>query len=136
MNRAPARNAARRLRAPTLIALCMSVASPGVAQSPAAAPAAKSPAVPVQAAPGTRLSYSKSGVSRSARAATPPAPYVFRLTRRDGTPQEVRIPIKDGNSENRVDRRLSDGFERQLDRKTYSIEGDDGEDVLLNERLG
>ncbi|MCU0759431.1 MAG: hypothetical protein MUF07_09615 [Steroidobacteraceae bacterium] len=103
--------------------------------APAAAPAA--PAAPTaKAQPAPRLSYSNKWRIEVSEGANSSGALVFRLTPRDGTAQEVRIPIADGTSENRVARRLRDGFRRQLDGKTYEVEVDDGEDVLLKKRLG
>jgi hypothetical protein len=61
---------------------------------------------------------------------------VFRVTPKDGEPIEVRIAIKNGTSENAVARRIRDGLRAGLPKDDFSVEVDDGEDVLLKKRYG
>lgn len=60
----------------------------------------------------------------------------FQLTPKDGEPQLVEVPIKDGRSENGVARDIRDGFKAALDPKGFKVEVDDGEDVLVKRRSG
>jgi hypothetical protein len=61
---------------------------------------------------------------------------VFRVTPLGGQPIEVRAAIEDGTSENAVARRVRDAFRAALPKESYSVETDDGEDVLLKKRYG
>jgi hypothetical protein len=60
----------------------------------------------------------------------------FQLTPKDGEPQLVEVPIKDGRSENGVARDIRATFKSALDSKRFKIEVDDGEDVLVKRRSG
>jgi hypothetical protein len=61
---------------------------------------------------------------------------VFRVTPQAGQPIEVRAAIENGTSENAVARRIRDAFRAALPKESYSVETDDGEDVLLKARYG
>jgi len=60
----------------------------------------------------------------------------FQVTPKDGEPQLVEVPIKDGRTENGVARDIRDTFESALDPKRFKAEVDDGEDVLVKRRSG
>jgi len=60
----------------------------------------------------------------------------FRVTPKGGTPVEVTVNIKDGRSENGVAADVKNAFKAALDKKTYKVEGDDFEDVLVKKRSG
>jgi hypothetical protein len=61
---------------------------------------------------------------------------LFRVTPKDGQPIDVRVAIEDGTSENAVARRIRDAFRAALPKQSYSVETDDGEDVLVKKRYG
>jgi hypothetical protein len=60
----------------------------------------------------------------------------FRVTPKGGTPVEVTVNIKDGRSENGVASDVKNAFKAALDKKTYKVEGDDFEDVLVKKKSG
>ena len=49
---------------------------------------------------------------------------------------EVAVPIAKGTSENAVARKIRDVLREKLDPKAYSVEVDDGEDVLVKKAAG
>jgi uncharacterized protein YxjI len=61
---------------------------------------------------------------------------LFRVTPDKGTPVDVTVQIKDGRGENKVAQDIKDAMKKTLDPKTYHIEVDDGEDVLVKKRKG
>lgn len=61
---------------------------------------------------------------------------VFRVTPQAGQPIDVRVAIENGTSENAVARRIRDAFRAALPKDAYSVETDDGEDVLIKKRYG
>jgi hypothetical protein len=61
---------------------------------------------------------------------------LFRLTPKEGTATDVSVAIKDGRSENHVASDVRDALKAGLDSKTYKVEKDDGEDVLVKKRTG
>ncbi len=60
----------------------------------------------------------------------------FRVTPKDGTPIDVRVPLEDGRGEDGCARDIRDMFKATFDKKTYKIEIDDEEDVLVKKRKG
>ncbi|MDP9197995.1 MAG: hypothetical protein M3O07_02105, partial [Pseudomonadota bacterium] len=60
----------------------------------------------------------------------------FRLTPKDQTPIDVRVQLKDGRGEDGCARDIRDAFKAALDKKTYKVEVDDEEDVLVKRRKG
>ena len=60
----------------------------------------------------------------------------FRLTPKDGTPIEIPVTLKKGRSEDGCARDIRDAFKAALDKKTYKVEVDDGEDVLVKKHHG
>jgi hypothetical protein len=61
---------------------------------------------------------------------------LFRITPDQGTPIDVKVAIDDGRGENAVAGDIKRAMEKVLDRKTYHVEVDDGEDVLVKKRKG
>ena len=61
---------------------------------------------------------------------------VFLFTAVEGAPQEVRIPLSKGTSENDVAKKAVKVFKEALDTKTYHFERDDWEDVLVKKKMG
>lgn len=60
----------------------------------------------------------------------------FRVKPEDAEPIEVSVSIEDGRSENGVARDIRDAFQEQLPAGRYSVETDDGEDVLVKKDFG
>jgi hypothetical protein len=60
----------------------------------------------------------------------------LRVTPDGGEAIDVAVPIPAGQSENEVARHIQDSLGSALDRKTYEVEMDDGEDVLVKRRGG
>jgi hypothetical protein len=60
----------------------------------------------------------------------------FRLTPKDGAPVEINVHLKKGRGEDGCARDIRDAFKAALDEKTYKVEIDDGEDVLVKKRTG
>jgi hypothetical protein len=96
---------------------------PATASStPAAAPAAK---------PAKKLSYTDDYRINVNHDAGSDGEIVFTLTPRDGAAQEVRVPIKKGTSENNVAQEIKKAFVAQVGTHGYSIEMEDGENVII-----
>lgn len=60
----------------------------------------------------------------------------FRLTPKDGAPVEVNVAIPKGRGENQIAQDISKTFQTTVDKETYKVEVDDGEDVLVKKRKG
>ena len=60
----------------------------------------------------------------------------FRLTPKDGTPIDVPVHLKKGRGEDGCARDIRDAFKAALDQKSYKLEIDDGEDVLVKKHSG
>ena len=61
---------------------------------------------------------------------------VFRVTPRQGEPVEVNVAIRSGRSENHVAKDVRDAFAATLSPDRYTVEVDDGEDVLIKKKDG
>lgn len=61
---------------------------------------------------------------------------VFRFTPKGGVAFDVVVPVPDGTSENHVARTIRDTLRQKLDAKSYHVEVDDGEDVLVKRLSG
>jgi hypothetical protein len=61
---------------------------------------------------------------------------VFRVTPRQGEATDVSVRIRSGRAENNVARDVRDAFAATLSPQRYSIEVDDGEDVLIKKKEG
>lgn len=61
---------------------------------------------------------------------------VFRVTPRQGEATDVAVAIKSGRDENNVAKDVRDAFASQLSPQRFSIEVDDGEDVLVKKKEG
>ena len=60
----------------------------------------------------------------------------FRVTPRQGDAVDVVATIKSGRDENSVARDVRDAFAAKLDPERYSVEVDDGQDVLIKKKEG
>ena len=61
---------------------------------------------------------------------------LFRVTPDQGTPVDVTVTIDDGRGENAVAGDIKNALKKTLDSKTYKVEVDDGEDVLVKKKNG
>jgi hypothetical protein len=60
----------------------------------------------------------------------------FRVTPRQGEPTEVTVNIRSGRAENNVAKDVRDAFAARLSPERYSVEVDDGEDILIKKKEG
>jgi hypothetical protein len=61
---------------------------------------------------------------------------VFRVTPRQGEAVDVSVGIKSGRAENNVAKDVRDALAAKLSPDRYSIEVDDGEDILIKKKEG
>ena len=60
----------------------------------------------------------------------------FRVTPRQGESVDVNVGVKSGRSENNVARDVRDALAAKLSPDRYSVEVDDGEDILIKKKEG
>jgi hypothetical protein len=60
----------------------------------------------------------------------------FRVTPRQGDPVDVVANIRSGRAENKVAKDVRDAFAAKLSPERFSVEVDDGEDVLIKKKDG
>lgn len=58
----------------------------------------------------------------------------FLISPEGGTPLEVAVAIKRGRGENGIAKDIRDRFRQALDARSFHVEVDDGEDVLVQAR--
>ncbi len=104
---------------------------PALAQeaAPTAAPAA--PAEPAKA-----LHYSNKWRLQVSEGANNDGDMLFRLTPKDSASTDVRVHLKKGRGEDGCARDIRDAFKATLDKQSYKVEVDDGEDVLIKKHKG
>jgi hypothetical protein len=61
---------------------------------------------------------------------------VFRVTPSQGDATDVAVNIKSGRAENNVAKDVRDALAAKLSPQRYSVEVDDGEDVLIKKKEG
>ena len=61
---------------------------------------------------------------------------VFRVTPRQGEATDIAVQIRSGRGENDVARDVRDAFSAKLSPERFSVEVDDGEDVLVKKKDG
>jgi uncharacterized protein (DUF2141 family) len=61
---------------------------------------------------------------------------VFRVTPRQGEPTDISVSIKSGRAENNVAKDVRDALAAKLSPDRYTIEVDDGEDILVKKKEG
>jgi hypothetical protein len=61
---------------------------------------------------------------------------VFRVTPRQGDATDVNVGIQSGRSENKVAQDVRDALAARLSPDRYSVEVDDGEDILIKKKDG
>jgi hypothetical protein len=113
----------------SMTASAQEVTTPAPADAPTAATAA------AVAAP-EKLNLSNKWRLEVSEGANNDGTMLFRITPDKGTPQDVVVKLKKGRGEDGCARDIRDTFKAQLDKKTYHIEVDDGEDVLVKKRKG
>jgi hypothetical protein len=60
----------------------------------------------------------------------------FRVTPRQGESTDVTVNIRSGRAENNVAKEVRDAFAAKLSPERYTVEVDDGEDILIKKREG
>jgi hypothetical protein len=84
-----------------------------------------------------KLSYSNKWRIKFDETAKSAGTISFRLTPKEGgTPVEVTAQIADGRGENGIAQDVEAAFKAGVDKATYHVEVDDGEDVLVKKRKG
>jgi hypothetical protein len=105
--------------------------TPAPEAQPAAAPESAAAAAAAPAAPAEKLSYTDDYRITVNHDATGDGEIAFRLvTQKEGTTHDIKVAIKKDTSENNVARAIKDVFKAQL-KKGYSVEGEDGESVII-----
>ena len=61
---------------------------------------------------------------------------VFRVTPRQGEPTDVTVNIRSGRAENNVAKDVRDAFAAKLGPDRFTVEVDDGEDILIKKKDG
>lgn len=61
---------------------------------------------------------------------------VFRVTPRQGEATDISVNIRSGREENNVARDVRDAFAAKLSPERFSVEVDDGEDILVKKKEG
>ena len=61
---------------------------------------------------------------------------VFRVTPRQGEATDIAVSIRSGRDENNVAKDVRDAFAAKLSPQRYSVEVDDGEDILIKKKEG
>ena len=61
---------------------------------------------------------------------------VFRVTPRQGEAVDISVGVRSGRSENNVAKDVRDALAAKLSPDRYTVEVDDGEDVLVKKREG
>jgi hypothetical protein len=61
---------------------------------------------------------------------------VFRVTPHQGEATDIAVNIRSGRAENNVAKDVRDAFAAKLSPQRYSVEVDDGEDILVKKKEG
>lgn len=61
---------------------------------------------------------------------------VFRVTPSQGDATDIAVAIKSGRAENNVAKDVRDAFAAKLSPQRFSVEVDDGEDILIKKKEG
>jgi hypothetical protein len=61
---------------------------------------------------------------------------VFRVTPRQGEATDISVNVRSGRAENNVAKDVRDAFAAKLSPQRYSVEVDDGEDILIKKKEG
>jgi hypothetical protein len=114
----------------TLAASILFASGMAAAQEPATAPAA-APAVDP-----AKLSYTDDWRVEVNHDAESDGEILFQVTPKGGATQDVKVAIKKGTNENDVARAIKAAFAAQIGTKKYSIEMQDGENVVIERGMG
>jgi uncharacterized protein (DUF2141 family) len=60
----------------------------------------------------------------------------FRVTPRQGESTDITVNIRSGRAENNVAKDVRDAFAAKLSPERYTVEVDDGEDILIKKKEG
>jgi uncharacterized protein (DUF2141 family) len=60
----------------------------------------------------------------------------FRVTPRQGEATDITVSIRSGRAENNVAKDVRDAFAAKLSPERYTVEVDDGEDILIKKKDG
>jgi len=120
----------RNIALTAFLALAGLAAMPAVAQD--SVPAAQGSA----AAPAPELAYSNKWRLEVSEGANNDGVLHFRVTPKGGTAIDIPVALKDGRGEDGCARDIRDTFKKALDKNSFKIEIDDGEDVLVKVRKG
>ncbi len=110
-----------------------------MAQAPAQAEPAAAPAesaAPKAAATAKKLSYTDDYRIEVNHDAESDGEILFQVTPKGGTPQDIKVSVKKGTSENNVASTIKKAFEQQLGTKQQNIEMEDGENVIIERSMG
>jgi hypothetical protein len=118
------------------LAACLVLGSMTASAQEATAPVPADAPTAAVAAPEAKLNLSNKWRLEVSEGANNDGTMLFRVTPDKGTPQDVVVTLKKGRGEDGCARDIRDTFKAQLDKKTYHIEVDDGEDVLVKKRKG
>ena len=88
------------------------------------------------AAPAAELAYSNKWRLEVSEGANNDGVMRFRVTPKGGTAIDIPVALKDGRGEDGCARDIRDTFKKTLDKDSFKIEIDDGEDVLVKVRKG
>jgi hypothetical protein len=121
-----------RLTRSALLA-CLAIVAAPMAMAQDAVPAAATETAPADA---PMLKYSNKWRIEVKEGSNNDGVLRFRVTPEAGTPVDVAVELKKGRSENGVARDVRDAFRAALDKKSFKVEGDDFEDVLVKKRKG
>ena len=61
---------------------------------------------------------------------------VFRVTPSQGEATDISVNVRSGRAENNVAKDVRDAFAAKLSPQRYSVEVDDGEDILIKKKEG
>jgi len=103
--------------------------------SPEAAPAAEAAPTP-KAAPAAKLTYTDDWRIAVNHDAGSDGDILFQVTPKGGATQDITVAIKKGTGENDVAHAIKKVFEAQIGTKKYSIEMEDGENVIIERSAG
>ena len=88
------------------------------------------------AAPAAQLHYSNKWRLQVSEGANNDGVMLFRVTPQGAAALDVPVSLKNGRGEDGCARDIRDTFKKALDKDSYKVELDDGEDVLVKVRKG
>ena len=126
-----------------LIGTALLAAGSAFAQDPAAVPAATAETAPAAEAapaapakPAAKLTYTDDWRIEVNHDAGSDGEILFQVTPKGGTTQDITVAIKKGTGENDVAHAIKKVFEKEIGTKKYSIEMEDGENVIIERSMG